>query len=130
MTSQGLLRAAALGLTMGCAAVAAGPVDLYLQASEFCPHERRADAPRISPGDVPARARTMLQRDYCGPTMFVSGCTFDVENEYDSWRVYVHQYKDRGGRPDKGGLLHTYIILDAVGNCLAHMPGTDFGAHS
>ena len=68
--------------------------------------------------------------DFCGPTIFVSGCTFDVENEYDSWRVYAHQYKDVGGRKDKGGLLHTYLILDAVGNCLAHIPGTEFGANN
>ena len=130
MTLRGWLRVAAPGLLMGWTAVAAGPVDLYLQGAQFCPRDRRADAPRLPAADVPARARTMLQRDYCGPTLFVSGCTFDVENEYNSWRVYVHQYKDRGGRQDKGGLLHTYIILDAVGNCLAHMPGTEFGANS
>ncbi len=131
MTSlQRCIRIAVLAMTIGCPVVSAGPVDLYLEGPEFCPHDRPADAPRMPAADVPARARTMLQQDYCGPTLFVSGCTFDVENEYDSWRVYVHQYKDRGGRPDKSGLLHTYIILDAVGNCLAHMPGTDFGAHS
>ena len=58
----------------------------------------------------------------------MSGCTFDVENEYDSWRVYAHQYKDVAGRKEKGGLAHTYLILDAVGNCLAQIPGTEFGA--
>ena len=72
----------------------------------------------------------MLPADFCGPTVFVSGCTFDVENEYDTWRVYAHQYQDRGGRKDKGGLGHTYVILDAVGNCLAHIPGTEFGANN
>lgn len=130
MTLRGYLRVAALGLAMGWTAVVAGPVELYLQGAELCPRDRRADAPRIPAADVPARARVMLERDYCGPTTFVSGCTFDVENQYDSWRVYVHQYKDRGGRQDKGGLLHTYIILDPVGNCIAHMPGTNFGAQS
>ena len=60
--------------------------------------------------------------------LFVTGCTYDVENEYDSWRVYVHQYRDIAGRKEKGGLQHTYLILDAVGNCLAHIPGTEFGA--
>ncbi len=130
MTLRGLSCIAALVTTIGWTAVHAGPVDRYLQGAEFCPRDRRADAPRIPAAAVPVRARTMLPRDYCGPSMFVSGCTFDVENEYDSWRVYIHQYKDRGGRQDKGGLLHTYIILDAVGNCLAHMPGTEFGANS
>jgi hypothetical protein len=130
MRRRGLARIAVLAVTIGWTAVHAGPVDLYLKGAEFCPRDRRADAPRMPAADVPARARTMLPKDYCGPTLFVSGCTFDVENEYDSWRVYVHQYKDRGGRQDKGGLLHTYIILDAVGNCLAHMPGTEFGANS
>ncbi len=130
MRLRGLSRIAVLAVTIGWTAAYAGPVDLYLQGAEFCPRDRRVDAPRIPAADVPARTRTMLPRDYCGPTLFVSGCTFDVENEYDSWRVYVHQYKDRGGRRDKGGLLHTYIILDAVGNCLAHMPGTEFGANS
>ena len=85
-------------------------------------------APRITQAQAIERTKTMLPREYCGPTVFVSGCTFDVENEYDSWRVYAHQYKDVGGRKDKGGLKHTYLILDAVGNCIAHIPGTPFGA--
>ena len=110
--------------------VLAGPVDVYRTGPEFCPHDRPAGAARITEAEAVARTKALLPKDFCGPSAFVSGCTFDVENEYDSWRVYVHQYKDRGGRQDKGGLLHTYIILDAVGNCLAHMPGTDFGAHS
>ncbi len=108
--------------------VAAGPVDLYLTGARYCPQGIAASAPRISEAQAIARTRTMLPADFCGPTVFVSGCTYDVENEYDSWRVYVHQYKDVGGRRDKGGLLHTYLILDAVGNCLAHIPGTEFGA--
>ncbi|MCC6867492.1 MAG: hypothetical protein IT522_01590 [Burkholderiales bacterium] len=107
---------------------AAGPVDLYLTGAKYCPQGIAASAPRISEAQAIARTRTMLPADFCGPTVFVSGCTYDVENEYDSWRVYVHQYKDAGGRRDKGGLLHTYLILDAVGNCLAHIPGTEFGA--
>ena len=43
-------------------------------------------------------------------------------------RAAIEQYKDVGGRQDKSGLKHTYLILDAVGNCLAHIPGTEFGA--
>jgi hypothetical protein len=109
-------------------AAAAGPVDLYLTGPRFCPHELPAAAPRISEAQAIARTRTMLPESFCGPTTFVSGCTFDVENEYDSWRVYAHQYRDSAGRKEKGGLQHTYLILDAVGNCLAHIPGTEFGA--
>lgn len=108
----------------------AGPVDLYLTGPKYCPQGIAASAPRITPAQAIERTKTMLPPDFCGPTAFVSGCTYDVENEYDSWRVYVHQYKSVGGRQDKGGLLHTYLILDAVGNCLAHMPGTEFGANN
>ena len=114
----------------GCAAIGvrAGPVDLYRSGPEFCPQDRPAGAKRITEAEAIARTRALLPKDFCGPSLFVSGCTFDVENEYDSWRVYAHQYKDVGGRKDKGGLAHTYVILDAVGNCLAHIPGTEFGA--
>ncbi len=106
----------------------AGPVDVYLTGPKFCPQDRPPGAARIDEAQAIARTRTMLPPEFCGPTAFVSGCTYDVENEYDSWRVYVHQYADRGGRKDKGGLAHTYLILDARGNCLAHIPGTVFGA--
>jgi hypothetical protein len=113
-----------------CAAAGAlaGPVDRYLTGPEFCPQDRPAKSPRITEAQAIARTKQLLPKDFCGPTLFVSGCTFDVENEYDSWRVYAHQYKDVGGHKDKGGLQHTYLILDAVGNCLAHIPGTEFGA--
>lgn len=110
--------------------VAAGPVDVYLTGPKFCPGGIASTAPRITEAQSIARTKTMLPVDFCGPTVFVSGCTYFVENEYDSWRVYVEQYKDVGGRQDKGGLLHTYLILDAVGNCLAHIPGTEFGANN
>jgi hypothetical protein len=124
-------RAAAL-LAAGAACVSlaalAGPVDLYLDGPQLCPRDRPPTAPRIDEAAAIARTRTMLPRDFCGPSAFVSGCTFDVENEYDSWRVYAHQYRDVAGRKEKGGLQHTYLILDARGNCLAHIPGTEFGA--
>ena len=106
----------------------AGPVDVYLTGPRYCPGGIPKSAPRISEAQAIERTKTMLPDAFCGPTFFVSGCTFDVENYYDSWRVYAHQYKEIGGRKDKGGLLHTYVILDAVGNCLAHIPGTEFGA--
>jgi hypothetical protein len=54
----------------------------------------------------------------------VDGCDADVERIADTFRVYFHQYKARGGRHDGTLLAHTYVILDRVGNCLAHIPGT------
>lgn len=118
-----------LMVTCGSSAIG-GPVDLYLDGPQRCPREVPLAAPRITEAQAVARTRSMLPPGFCGPTEFVSGCTFDAENEYDSWRIYAHQYKDRGGRLDKGGLLHTYLILDARGNCLAHIPGTEFGANN
>jgi hypothetical protein len=109
-------------------AAASGPVDVYLEGPQFCPRDRTRTAARITEEQAIARTRTMLPKYYCGPTVFVTGCTFDAENEYDSWRIYVHQYRDIAGRKEKGGLDHTYLILDAVGNCLAHIPGTRLGA--
>lgn len=106
----------------------AGPVDSYLTGPRYCPREMPKNAPRITEAQSVERTRAMLPDDFCGPSFFVSGCTYFVENEYDSWRVYVEQYKDIAGRKDKNGLKHTYVILDAVGNCLAHIPGTEFGA--
>lgn len=109
--------------------VAAGPVDLYLTGPRYCPQGIAPTAQRIGEAKAIERTKAMLPAGFCGPNTFVSGCTYDVENEYDSWRVYVHQYKDVRGSKDKGGLQHTYLILDAVGNCLAHIPGTEFGAN-
>ena len=125
LCARGIVGAAAAGLAFGAWA---GPVDLYLDGPQFCPRDVPVTAPRIGEAQAIARTKAMLQRDFCGPTAFVSGCTYDVENEYDSWRVYVHQYRDVAGRKEKGGLQHTYLILDKVGNCLAHIPGTEFGA--
>ena len=122
-------RRAVAALVAGFAlGAAAGPVDLYLDGPQYCPRDVPATAPRIDEAQAIARTRTMLPREFCGPTAFVSGCTYDVENEYDTWRVYAHQYRDVAGRKEKGGLQHTYLILDAVGNCIAHIPGTEFGA--
>jgi len=121
-----LLLAALVGSFAGVAM--AGPVDTYLDGPQLCPRDQPRTASRITEAQAIARTRTMLPPSFCGPNVFVSGCTYDVENEYDSWRVYVHQYRDNAGRKEKGGLQHTYLILDAVGNCLAHIPGTEFGA--
>lgn len=113
-----------------CATIGArgGPVEIYLDGAEHCPRDRPRNAPRLNAEQAVARTRELLPKGYCGPTVFVSGCTFDTENEYDSWRIFVEQYKLVGGRQDKGGLLHTYLILDPVGNCVAHIPGTLLGA--
>jgi hypothetical protein len=35
---------------------------------------------------------------------------------------------DDRGRRVFDGRDHTYIVLDALGNCLAHIPGTALGA--
>ena len=115
-------------LALVSAGAFAGPVDVYLTGPRYCPGGIAKSAPRITEAQSIERTKTMLPDEFCGPTFFVSGCTYFVENEYDTWRVYVEQYKDIAGRKDKNGLKHTYLILDAVGNCLAHIPGTEFGA--
>ena len=130
MTRRARRRAAAAVAVLVAGTAGAGPVDLYLVGPQLCPADVPKSAQRITEAQAIARTRTMLPAGFCGPSAFVSGCTYDVENEYDSWRVYVHQYKDVRGRKDKGGLQHTYLILDAVGNCLAHIPGTEFGANN
>ena len=61
---------------------------------------------------------------------FVSGCDADSEWANGAWRVFVQQYKRSGNRKDAGGLTHSYVILDRVGNCLANIPGTELGARN
>jgi hypothetical protein len=119
----------ALCLAAGLAGIAhAGPVEVLREGPRFCPADRPRNAARITQAQAIARARTMLPADFCGPTTFVSGCDYEPEYALDAWRIYVHQYNDRRGGKDRGGLDHTYIILDPVGNCLANIPGTSFGA--
>ena len=101
----------------------AGPVLVYREGA-YCPQDRPATAPRITATEAIERARALLPDDFCGPTWFVSGCDFDPEWALDSWRVYVHQYKLVRGEKEYGGRDHSYVILDAVGNCLANIPGT------
>ena len=74
------------------------------------------------------RARTLLPGDFCGPTRFVSGCDVLPEYANESWRIYFHQYQLREGQREWGGLTHTYVVLDPVGNCYANIPGTEPGA--
>lgn len=100
-----------------------GPVLVYREG-EACPHDRPADAPRITEEQAIARARDLLPRDFCGPTTFVSGCDFEPEIAHDTWRIFARQFKERDGVRRYGGLDHSYVVLDAVGNCLANIPGT------
>ena len=118
--------AAAAVLAAGIAAAA--PVEVYRTGPEFCPQDRAATAAPLTRAEAIDRARSLLPRGFCGPAWFVAGC--DVETEFieGSWRVYLHQYQLRGARHDWGGLTHTYVILDPVGNCLANIPGTEIGA--
>jgi hypothetical protein len=106
----------------------AGPVEVYREGPKFCPHDRPAGAPAITEAQAIERARTLLPAGFCGPGTFVSGCDTQAEFALSSWRVYFHQYQLRGGVHDWGGLSHTYVILDPVGNCYANIPGTEFGA--
>ncbi|MCC6197458.1 MAG: hypothetical protein IT518_23650 [Burkholderiales bacterium] len=122
------MRLLALLAGLASAIAFAGPVDVYLDGPRYCPQDLPLSGPRITEAQAIARTQKMLPDGFCGPSLFVSGCTYDVENEYDSWRVYVHQYKDTRAGKDKGGLKHTYLILDRVGNCVVHIPGTEFGA--
>ena len=116
------MRGLAVALVASAATlVHAGPVEVYREGPEACPRN-------IPESHVIARARTLVPDGFCGPTTFVSGCDAEPEFALGAWRVYIHQYRDRNGTKDRGGLAHTYIILDPVGNCMANIPGTDPGA--
>lgn len=104
-------------------AALAGPVLVYREGA-FCPQDRPASAPRITAEQAIERARALLPKEFCAPTWYVSGCEFDAEWALDTWRVYAHQYKEVDGRRELRGRDHSYVVLDAVGNCLANIPGT------
>lgn len=108
--------------------VNAGPVEVYRDGPEACPRNVAKSAPALSEAQAIARARTMLPEGFCGPGTLVSGCDAEPEFALGAWRMYFHQYRERAGVKDRGGLAHTYIILDPVGNCIANIPGTEFGA--
>jgi hypothetical protein len=103
-------------------------VEVYRDGPRYCPRAVSAQAPRIDAVQAERIARALLPDEFCGPTRWVAGCDVELEQVYDSWRVYVHQYRQRPRSQDWGGLTHTYVILDAVGNCLANIPGTEPGA--
>ena len=108
----------------------AGPVEIYRTGPEFCPHDRAPSAPALSEKQAIERARTLLPRDFCGPNLFVTGCDADSEWANGAWRIFVQQYKQSGNRKEAGGLTHSYVILDRVGNCLANIPGTELGGRN
>ena len=110
--------------------VAAGPVETYRVGPELCPHDRAAGAPELTEAQAIERARALLPRDYCRADAFVSGCDEEPEWAYGAWRIFLHQYKWTEGKKVRGGLTHSYVILDRVGNCLANIPGTELGARN
>jgi hypothetical protein len=119
-----LLRSALAAALALAATAQAGPVEVYRLGDEFCPRDRPAASRRITGDEAIARARDLLPREFCGPSYYVSGCRFDVEWVYETWRVYALQYKEVGGRDVSSGPAHSYVILDPVGNCIANIPGT------
>jgi hypothetical protein len=111
----------------GSGVALSAPVEAYREGP-FCPRDRPVTAAVLTEAEAIDRARSLLPERFCGPGTFVDGCDFQTEWTFASWRVYAHQYKSREGRHDWGGLTHTYVILDRVGNCLANIPGTELGA--
>ena len=121
-------RLAALLVCMMLPLAHAGPVEVYREGPRYCPRDRAGDSAPISEAQAIERARKLLPDGYCGPSTFVSGCDVMPEYALGSWRIYFHQYRMRNARRDWGGLTHTYIVLDRVGNCDANIPGTEPGA--
>jgi len=119
------LLSGALAATMATA----GPVETYRTGPEFCPHDRPATAAVLSEAQIIDRALRLLPADFCA-NAFSAGCDADAESTYGAWRVFVRQYRQSAGRHDYAGLDHSYVILDAVGNCLANIPGTELGARN
>ena len=117
------VRVGALSLWFAAQAALSGPVLVYREGPA-CPRDRPADAPRITAEQAVARAKALLPHDFCAPSWFVSGCDFEPEMALESWRVFARQYKEVNGVKRYGGLDHSYVVLDLVGNCLANIPGT------
>ncbi|MEO8847798.1 MAG: hypothetical protein ABI440_04085 [Casimicrobiaceae bacterium] len=120
---------ATLALSACVAMVAhAGPVESYREGPRFCPHDVvNPGAALLTEPQVDARALALLP-GFCGPSYFVSGCYAQPEFLRGQWRVYVRQYQLHDGQRVFGGLEHSYVILDRVGNCMANIPGTPLGA--
>lgn len=123
------MRGAAVALVAFAATLAhAGPVEVYREGPQLCPRNIPVTAPVLTEVQAIERARPMLPAGFCGPGLFITGCDAEPEFALGAWRIYFHQYRERAGARDRGGLAHTYIILDSVGNCMANIPGTEFGA--
>ena len=105
-----------------------GPVEVYREGDRYCPRSLPASAPRIDVAQAERIALRLVPDGFCGPTASIGGCDLVTENWYDSWRVYVHQYRRTPNVQDWSALTHTYVILDPVGNCIANIPGTEPGA--
>ena len=123
-----LARPTALILAVASSVAIAGPIEVYREGPRFCPRDRDIHGRVLDEAQTIERARALLPDHYCGPTMFVDGCDVLTENAIGSWRVYFHQFRLRDGQRDWGGLTHTYVVLDPVGNCYANIPGTEQGA--
>lgn len=102
----------------------AGPVFVYREGAAFCPKDRPASAPRITALEAAERAKALMPKEFCGPDGWVDGCEYDAEFALNSWRVYVRQWKQVDGRKQFEPREHSFVVLDAVGNCLANIPGT------
>ena len=121
--SRGRARLAAAAALWLVSTAFAGPVLVYREGAA-CPKDRPATAPRITAEQAVERAKALLPADFCGPAWYVSGCDFDPEWAFDTWRVFAQQYKLVNGDKEFRGRDHSYVVLDAVGNCLANIPGT------
>ena len=121
-------RFAALAMAALAEFALAGPVEVLREGPKYCTRDRESNAPVLTEAKAIERARTLLPPDFCGPTTFVGGCDVVPEYALGSWRIYFHQYQLRSGHRDWSGLTHTYVVLDAVGNCYANIPGTEQGA--
>ena len=128
MSGRRVRSVSAVGFALVAQLAAAGPVEVFREGPHYCPRDRASSAPVLSEAQAIERARTLLPAGYCGPGMFVDGCEVIPEQSLGSWRIYFHQYRLRGGERDWGGLTHSYVVLDAVGNCYANIPGTEQGA--
>ena len=105
-----------------------GPVEVYREGDRYCPRNQPPTAPRIDGARAERIALGLVPDDFCGPSSSIGGRDLVTEIFYDSWRIYVHQYRRTPNVHDWSALTHSYVILDPVGNCIANIPGTEPGA--
>lgn len=122
------LLASVLLFVVAATPVIAAPVEIYRDGDRYCPRKAPPGSPRIDRNTAERIALELMPDGFCGPASSIAGCDVETENFYDSWRVYVHQYRRTPGVRDWAALTHSYVILDAMGNCLANIPGTEPGA--